>query len=393
MPSQGKSSEVTGMKKLSVGRNAHMKKKRTAALISPILPAGRIAPVQDVPVEASEFSDLEATQNAANSKAGPRFLPARVIPVPDTVSPQLQALIAAPYRLPQWNANPKSPAEWKKLVAELAAVGAAAQPGIRATLGVKMESATMGGVPVYILTPQKSPRANKKRLLINVHGSGYVYNPGEAGTQEAAMMAAYGGFKVITFDYRMPPDHPYPAAMDDAMAVWKAALKVQNARNMAIFGTSAGGSMTLAMILRAKQEKLPLPAAIAPGTPWSDLTETGDTYKTIEWLDNILVSYNGYLARAARLYADGRDLKDPQLSPIYGDFHGFPPAILTSGTRDLFLSNTVRTHRKLRRAGVEAVLQVFEGMSHAQYALDPYSPESKEAFIEIARFFDAHLGK
>jgi epsilon-lactone hydrolase len=86
-------------------------------------------------------------------------------------------------------------------------------------------------------------------------------------------------------------------------------------------------------------------------------------------------------------------MKDPQLSPIYGDFHGFPPAILTTGTRDLFLSNTMRTHRKLRKAGVEAELQVFEGISHAQYQLAADTPESKEAFEEIARFFDAHLGK
>jgi acetyl esterase/lipase len=110
------------------------------------------------------------------------------------------------------------------------------------------------------------PDANRNRLLVHVHGGGYVYNPGEAGTGEAALMAAYGGFKVISFDYRMPPDAPYPAAMDDAMAVWKAALQMQEPRNMAIFGTSTGGGMTLAMILRAKQELLPLPAAIAPGT-------------------------------------------------------------------------------------------------------------------------------
>ena len=135
------------------------------------------------------------------------------------------------------------------------------------------------------------------------------------------------------------------------------------------------------------------PTAIAPGTPWSDLTETGDTYKTNEWLDNVLVSWHGWLGHAAELYANGHDPKDPQLSPIYGDFSGFPPAILTSGTRDLFLSLTVLTHRKLRRAGVEAELQVFEGVSHAQYYLDPFTPESKEAFTEIARFFDKHLGK
>ncbi|HWX31345.1 MAG TPA: alpha/beta hydrolase [Steroidobacteraceae bacterium] len=256
-----------------------------------------------------------------------------------------------------------------------------------------MQPAVIGGVKAFILAPKVIPAANRNRLLVHVHGGGYVYNPGEAGTGEAALMAAYGGFKVISFDYRMPPDAPYPAAMDDAMAVWKAALKMQRPRNMAIFGTSTGGGMTLAMILRAKQEHLPLPAAIAPGTPRSDLTDTGDTYKTNEWLDNVLVSYNGYLSRAAQLYANGHDLRDPQLSPIYGDFHGFPPAILTSGTRDLFLSNTVLTHRKLREAGVDAVLQVFEGMSHAQYLFDPYAPETKEAFTEIARFFAAHLAK
>ena len=88
-----------------------------------------------------------------------------------------------------------------------------------------------------------------------------------------------------------------------------------------------------------------------------------------------------------------RSLKDPLLSPVYGDVHGFPPTILTSGTRDLFLSLTVLTHRKLRRAGIEAELQVFEGMSHAQYNFEPYALESKETFTEIARFFDKHLAK
>src|SRR5215470_7088339 len=206
-------------------------------------------------------------------------------------------------------------------------------------------------------------------------------------------MAGYGGFKVVSIDYRMPPDHPYPAAMDDAIAVWKEAVKMADPRNMAIFGTSTGGGMTLAMILRAKKEGLPLPAAIAPGTPWSDLTETGDSYKTNEWLDNVLVSYSGWLGHAAKLYANGHDLKDPQLSPIYGDFSGFPPAILTSGTRDLFLSNTVRVHRKLRQAGVVSDLHVFEGQSHAQYAGDPFAPETKEHFGELAAFFDKYLAK
>jgi epsilon-lactone hydrolase len=365
-----------------------------AALALPALAV--LATAQDASVgrgPAADFAALEAAQNAANAKAGPRTVPGRSIPVPTTASEQLQASIAAPYRVPTWNANPKSAAEWKEVIAKAAAAGAPARKEAREKLGVTLEETVIGGVKAFILSPKVVPAVNQNRLLVHVHGGGYVYNPGEAGTGEATLMAGYGGFRVISFDYRMPPDFPYPAAMDDAMAVWKAALKLQNPRNMAIFGTSTGGGMTLAMILRAKAEGLALPAAIAPGTPWSDLTETGDSYKTNEWIDNVLVSYSGYLSHAALLYANGRDLKDPQLSPIYGDFTGFPPAILTSGTRDLFLSLTVPTHRKLRRAGVEAELQVFEGMSHAQYVFDPSAPETREAFGEIARFFDRHLAK
>jgi epsilon-lactone hydrolase len=343
--------------------------------------------------EQPNFPALEASQNAANAVSGPRSLPARVIPVPQDIDPAAQALVAAPYRLPAWNANPASAEEWRVLVKKLADASLPGLAKAREMLGVTMEPTVIGGVKGFIFTPKTMPEAHRNQLIINVHGGGYVYGPGEAGTAEAMLMAAYGGYKVIEFDYRMPPDAPYPAAMDDAMAVWKAALAMQDPKRMAIVGTSTGGGMTLAMILRAKQEGLALPAAIAPGTPWADLTETGDSYKTNEWVDNVLVSYSGYLSHAAALYANGHDLKDPQLSPIYGDFHGFPPAILTSGTRDLFLSNTVRTHRKLRQAGVVAELQVFEGFSHAQYLFDPAAPETKEAFAEITAFFDRYLAK
>jgi epsilon-lactone hydrolase len=378
-------------------RGGKMRILRFAALIPFALTAAISLPAmaQDAAgcSNAADFATLEVNQNAVNGKTGARTVPGRCIPVPSTASPQLQASIAAPYRVPAWDADPKSAAEWKELINTLAAAAASAQKGVREKLSITMEPTVIGGVKAFIISPKKIAPANRNRLLVHVHGGGYVYNPGEAGTGEATLMAAYGGFKIISIDYRMPPDHPYPAAMDDAMAVWKEAIKMQDPKNMAIFGTSTGGGMTLAMILRARQEGLSMPAAIAPGTPWSDLTKTGDTYKTNEWLDNVLVSYNGYLRHAAELYANGHDLRDPQLSPIYGDFTGFPPAILTSGTRDLFLSLTVLTHRKLRRAGVEATLQVFEGMSHAQYNFDPFAPETKEVFTEVASFFDRHLGK
>lgn len=196
-------------------------------------------------------------------------------------------------------------------------------------------------------------------------------------------MAALDGYRVLAIDYRMPPDAPFPAATDDLIAAWRAVVKTTKPRRIAIEGTSTGGGLTLALAMRIKAEGLPLPAALPPGSPWSDMTKTGDSYSTNEWVDNVLVSYDGYLGRAALPYAHGHDLKDPQLSPIYGNFHGLPPAILTAGTRDLFLSNTVRAHRKFRAAGIEADLQVYEGLSHAQYTFDAKAPVTQEAFQEI----------
>ncbi|WP_237479800.1 alpha/beta fold hydrolase [Lichenibacterium dinghuense] len=340
-----------------------------------------------------DFSALETQQNAANGAPGPRSVPPKTIPVPHDVDAATEALIAAPYRVPAWDANPPDAAAWKALVDKLAQ---AALPGLakaRAALGVSIEPTTVGGVKAFVLTPREIPEAHKDQLIYNIHGGGYVYGPGESGTAEAMLMAAYGGYKVIAVDYRMPPDFPYPAAMDDADAAYRAIIATTDPKKVAVVGTSTGGGMTLALMLRLKAEGVALPGAIAPGTPWSDMTETGDTYKTNEWVDNVLVSYDGYLTHAAQLYANGHDLKDPQLSPIYGDFHGLPPTILTSGTRDLFLSNTVRTQQKLREAGVVQELQVYEGISHAQYLFDPTSQLTKEVFGEYARFFDGHLAR
>ena len=335
---------------------------------------------------------LASIPAAVGQTLPPRDVPARSVPVPLTVSPQMQKIIAAPLRQ-NWDVLPKTGEEWRATANAGAAVSIAALPGIRERLHVKVEATTIDGVKAYIVTPDEIPPENRNRLLVHVHGGCYLLSPGEAATTEAVFMAGFGHFKVISVDYRMPPDAYFPAALDDAMTVWKAAVKMADPRNMAIFGTSAGGALTLEMVLRAKQEGLPLPAAIAPGTPMSDVTKVGDSFNTNAMLDNVLVSPDGFCDAAAKFYAHGHDLADPLLSPVYGDYAGFPPAILTTGTRDLLLSNTVRVHRKLRQAGVEAALQVYEGQSHAEYVRDDTAPETREAFGEIARFFDAHLGR
>ena len=338
---------------------------------------------------ATLAGSVPAVAQTRSSGFPPRMLPARSLPVPDTVSPELRQRIAAPYP-PGWDVAPQTAAAWKELASQSAAAATPDIKYIRKRLGVHVESNTIAGVKVFVVTPADLAPENRDRLLVHVHGGGYVLFPGEAGAGEAMLLAGYGRFKIVSIDYRMPPDFPFPAPLDDAIAVWRTLVGMYDPRRMAIFGSSAGGGLTLAMVLRAKAEGLPLPAAIAPGTPWADLTGDGDSVQANAFVDNVLVANVGWVGAAAKLYAAGRDLRDPLISPLYGDFGGFPPAIVTSGTRDLLLSHAVRVHRKLRRAGVEAALQVYEGQSHAQF-LDTRVPETEEAQVEIARFLMKHL--
>jgi epsilon-lactone hydrolase len=311
-------------------------------------------------------------------------------PVPTAVSPEMQALIAAPLN-PIWKQRPTTAEGWKTLVDAAAATASARLPGLCDRLRVRFERTTVGGARAFVVTPNVVAPRNGNRFLIHIHGGCYVLHPGEAGLPEAIYMAAFGGFRVLSVDYRMPPEAFFPAALDDCVSVWKSTVETTSAARTAVFGTSAGGALTLALVLRAKQEGLPLPAAIASGTPMSDVTKTGDTFYTNELLDNVLVSRDGFCDAATRFYAKGHNLADPFLSPVYGDFSGFPPTILTSGTRDLLLSNTVRVHRKLRQTGVDAALHVYEGQSHAHYLFNEAAPETREAFEEIADFFDRRL--
>jgi monoterpene epsilon-lactone hydrolase len=341
---------------------------------------------------ASVGASLGAHAQASDGP-GPRQEPAKTLPVPYAdISPGMQKLIAGPLN-PDWNDQWKTGAQARAYADKQAAGAVKTIPAMLERLHVSIKPAVIAGVKVYVVTPQTIPAENKDKVLIHVHGGCYVLFPGESGTTEAIMMAGFAHYKVISVDYRMPPEAYFPVALDDAVAVYKEVLKTTPAKNVAFFGTSAGGALTLEMVLRARAQGLPLPGAIAPGTPMSDVTKTGDSFQTNEKVDNVLVSRDGFCDAGTVIYAHGHDLKDPLLSPVYGDMHGFPPAILTTGTRDLLLSNTVRVHRNLLRAGVEAQLEVFEGQSHAQYQFDDQLPETREAFEEIGTFFGKHLGQ
>ncbi|UXN03125.1 alpha/beta hydrolase [Bartonella sp. HY406] len=314
---------------------------------------------------------------------------ARTLPIPSTVSAAARILIGSETE-PLLLQKPQTDDEWRSWVQKNADLVTDNIGQLCDVLNVTIDKDEIGGVPIFHVLPAKIAKENETRILLNLHGGGYVLYPHESGLSEAILMAGFGGFKVISVDYRMAPDHPYPAAMDDAFAVYSGLVKQHDPKKIGVFGASTGGGMTLALVLRAIGENIVTPAAIAPSTPWSDLTKTGDSYFVNEGVDNVLVRYDGWLGEAAKLYANGHDMKDPQLSPVYGDFHGFPPTLLTSGTRDLFLSNTVRVHRKLIEAGVETDLIVFEGLSHIHDMMS-LGLETQQHFSDIASFFDQYL--
>ncbi|PXX10314.1 alpha/beta hydrolase family protein [Mycolicibacterium moriokaense] len=279
------------------------------------------------PERTGLISVFAVTDSNTHTQALPPLeVPARTLPVPETVSPELQRVIGAPLS-GNWNTWPQTDEGWKKLSAPSAGRGL---PALREHFNVESEPMTINGVQAYLVTPQDLPTENRDRLLVHIHGGCYVLSGGEAGTAEAIYMAGFGRFKVLSVDYRRPPEFMYPAALDDAVAVWKGALEMADPKNMAIFGTSAGGALTLSTVLRAKQEKLALPAAIAPGTPMSDLTRTGDSFQSNHMVDNVLVAADGACDAMARLYAGGHDLGSDALArlrrhdrlPAHGPYDG-----------------------------------------------------------------------
>lgn len=235
------------------------------------------------------------------------------------------------------------------------------------------EATELNGVPVFLLTPKKM-LPDSRAVLLDIHGGALVTGGGECCRLMGSKMAARTGLLTYTVDYRMPPDHPYPAALDDCLAAYRGLLSQYLPAEIFISGSSAGGNLAAALALRARDEGLPLPAGVILLTPEVDLTESGDSFQTNSEVDAVLPHS---LMRANLLYADGHDLADPYLSPLFGDFSaGFPPTFLQTGTRDLFLSNTVRMHRALYRAGIDTELQVFDAMPHGGFG--GATPEDEE---------------
>ena len=301
-------------------------------------------------------------------------------PIPTTVSEQARRFLSTPLATSMREDLPLDDTDgWLRRIATTDAYLVERFGGIE--LPLKVEDTEIAGVHTFVMRAPDVVDAPSTPIYLDIHGGALIAGAGEACRLMGSAGAMTTGMIHWAVDYRMPPLHPYPTSLDDCLAVYRALLDERPPEDVFVGGGSAGGNLAAALMVRAKEEGLPPPAGLVLLSPEVDLTESGDTFTTNLGIDHVL----GLLMQTNLLYANGHDLADPHLSPLFADVTGFPPTFLQAGTRDLFLSNTVRMHRKLRGAGVDAELHVWEAMPHGGFG---GAPEDIEVRVELRRFLD-----
>ena len=253
---------------------------------------------------------------------------------------------------------------------------------------VNIKPETFAGVYTEVFTPEEgvSPQ-NQQRVLINFHGGSFTAGSRTASHQESIPIAAVGKIKVISVDYRMGPEHRFPAASDDALAVYRELLKHYKPENIGIYGCSAGAMLSSQLIARLLKEQLPLPAAVSMSC-WSAHDIDGDSNHTVTAQMGIPP-----FVLSNMVYFDQVDKADPLVIPGSSQdvLAQFPPSLLMTATRDFVMSTVIQTHSQLVRLGVEADLHVWDSLDHA-FVLNPDFTESRESYALMVKFFDKHLG-
>jgi acetyl esterase/lipase len=308
----------------------------------------------------------------------------RVVPVPQSLSPEAQKVVG---RAEPDAGPPQSLADRRK---GTDAYTARARVQWTKLCPNQLVDTTMAGVPVHVVTPDNLPEANKDKVLLNLHGGGF--NSDSGSYTESIPIASFARIKVVAVLYRLAPESPFPAAVDDSVAVYKELLKTYKPSHIVIYGTSAGAILTAEVAAKLKQLGLPQPAALGIFSGMGDFARAGDSQALYA-----LRGLSGHLdppqaGTHDSEYATTTDAKDPILSPIFSDLHGLPPTLFITSGRDLLLSGTANLHRAYLHAGVDARLVVFDGLSHA-FWYDPNLPEALEANHMMADFFVKELGK
>jgi acetyl esterase/lipase len=316
-------------------------------------------------------------------------IPAREIPVPTSISLEAQAVLGMGRLGPPQGELPAldDTEGWKAYVAETDGFVRSMVGDVVSGFTGSIEERDIGPCPLYVITPDGVPE-NDRRVFLDIHGGAWVLGGGDLCKRTTIAVADAIGVRAWTVDYRMPPDHPFPTPLDDCLAAYRLLLDERLPNEIIVGGTSAGGNLAAALILRAREDGLPLPAAVVLNTGAFDLTGAGDSWYINDGLDNVL---SGPVEPCTELYAGTHDRREPFISPLFGDLAGFPPSILLTGTRDRLLSDNVRMHRALRAAGVEADLHVWEAAGHGGFL--GMAPEDAERFAEMRRFAEAHWAR
>jgi acetyl esterase/lipase len=306
----------------------------------------------------------------------------RVVPVPTDISAEAQAMLRTPAKdetrtLAERRSHTD---EWQTHAGEAS----------RAVYPVKIESITIAGVPVRNILPTDTRPMHPDRVLINVHGGGF--NSDSGSFTESIPIANLTHTRVVAVLYRLAPEHKFPAAVDDTIAVYRELLKTYKPSHIGLYGTSAGAILTAEVTVRLKQLGLPLPGVLGIFSGQGDFSQDGDTQALYS-----LGGLTGALPLPSKApqnseYFGTTNPKDPVLSPIYADLHGMPPTLFITSGRDMLLSGTTVLHRAFLRNGADARLVVFEGLPHAFWN-DVSLPESREAYGLMADFFTRQMGR
>jgi epsilon-lactone hydrolase len=313
----------------------------------------------------------------------------RYLPPPTSISPAAQAYLQRGGALPPPRPIPATTdiAGWH---AYIAAGDAVVPVDLLMKFPVDAETRKIAGADCHVLTSRKIAPEDRKKVHLHIHGGAWILFGGKVGLALAKLVAMEHQVVTYAVDYRMPPDHPFPAGLDDCLAVYADLLKRYDPKDIMVSGVSAGGNLAAALMLKARDKGLPKPAALILNSPVTDLTNAGDSWSVLEDLDPVLRDKGGVGSTA--LYLNGNDPRHPYLSPLFGKLDdAFPPTHLITGTRDRLLSDTVRMHAALRAVNVPADLFVMEAMPHSGFGGLP--PEEAAIRQDTGKWLKHHWGR
>ena len=247
-----------------------------------------------------------------------------------------------------------------------------------------LDETTIGGIPgIWVTTANTGDDGS---VLLCLHGGAYVLGTPTVNAASAVSIAHAAGLKTFSADYRLAPEYPYPAAIEDAVAAFRGLQELgYSAERIGVIGESAGGGLALAMSLQLRDAGEPLPGAIYLSSAWADLEGNGDSVTTLANSDPDFTD-PAILYNCVKPYAGDNDLTDPLLSPVYAALDGFPPLLIQAGSREILLSDSLRLARNARVAGVDVTLDIWDGMWHVFNAFTQL-PEAQQANREIGAFF------